>query len=324
VRVPSFVWPVALLLWLAFSASAGLAASSPDIVEKKLEFPWPIQWKVNNVIEVSLVAVALGPANSPDMASKGADDVHVTNPAFFPDRPYVIALQFQAKMPRTMSAVIGAQSGLGLVKDVSGNLEAPMELTPQGFVPFSGGPGVFDLRFHHSPSTEYWDLFPVPADQTEFLFEVMTPSGIILSGGSEKLSFRIIRTGDDFRIIDETLGPTAYCLKFKRSFSGHIGADSAVNWQLTRENTSLSGTEQYTRIGKTLWLQGTVDSLGNLEIKENYPENRETGIFKGSFSEQCQTITGFFSKPDGSRLLPFELRVDSCSRKSVQKDSEIQ
>jgi hypothetical protein len=58
----------------------------------------------------------------------------------------------------------------------------------------------------------------------------------------------------------------------------------------------------------TLWLRGGVDSLGNFVLEEHYPDNRITGIFKGQFSDGCQMMRGYFSKPDGSRLLPFEFR----------------
>jgi len=48
--------------------------------------------------------------------------------------------------------------------------------------------------------------------------------------------------------------------------------------------------------------------LGNFVLEERYPEDQITGILKGKFSDGCQVIQGYFSKPDGSRLQPFELR----------------
>jgi len=77
---------------------------------------------------------------------------------------------------------------------------------------------------------------------------------------------------------------------------------------LVGKNTTLSGTEQYQRIGKTLWLRGSIDSLGNFVLEERYPEDQITGSFKGKFSDGCQVMQGYFSKPDGSRLQSFELR----------------
>ena len=97
-------------------------------------------------------------------------------------------------------------------------------------------------------------------------------------------------------------------MTFERAFAGTMGADVSVKWQLTRHNATVSGTEQYARIGTTLWLQGTADSLGSVVMEERYPKDVITGIFKGTFAPGCRIISGFFSKPDGSRLQPFEFR----------------
>jgi hypothetical protein len=310
--------------------SSGLASGAPlsDILEKKLDFPQPVQWKVQG-IEISLIGVAWGPANSPEMISRSHEDVHVQKAEFYPDRPYVLGLNFRARVPNVMSTSISAAtSGLGLVKNVEGDIEAPMELTQSGFVPFSGSPGVYDIRFdHRSSTTEYWDFFPISADQKEFLFEVFSPgSNFRADQGNSKFSFKIIRKGDDFTIINTSPGAEASCLTFDRNFVGTVGADISVKLQLTRHNATVSGTEQYLRVGKTLRLQGTVDSLGNLMIEERYPEDVVTGIFKGQLSQGCRMITGFFSKPDGSRLQPFEFRevgatkqLDTGASDSVQQ-----
>lgn len=183
-----------------------------------------------------------------------------------------------------------------------------MELTQSGFVPFSGTPGVFDIRFNRSPTVEYWDLFPASPDQKEFLFEVFSCSNFMQSKGTSKLSFRIIRKDGDFTVINASRGPEQSCLTFNRHFAGTVGANVGVKLQLTRRDATVSGTEQYLRIGTTLWLQGTVDSLGNVVMEERYPKDVVTGIFKGTFSSGCRVISGLFSKPDGSRLQPFEFR----------------
>ena len=83
---------------------------------------------------------------------------------------------------------------------------------------------------------------------------------------------------------------------------------SNIRVQLAREGETLSGTEQYERIGETLWLQGSADSLDNFSIEERSPKDRVTGVFKGKFSQGCKVVSGYFSKPDGSWLQPFELR----------------
>jgi len=59
--------------------------------------------------------------------------------------------------------------------------------------------------------------------------------------------------------------------------------------------------------GKTLWFKGKVDSLGNFKLNEYYPENQLMGILDGKFSQDYRQMSGYFSKPDGSGLEPFEL-----------------
>jgi hypothetical protein len=306
-------------VFLGFFVSSGLASGAPvsEILTKKLDFPWPVQWKVGG-IEVSLIGVAWGRANSPDMIAKSREDFHVQKPEFYPDRPSVLALNFRAKVPNVVSTSISAaSSGLGRVKNVDGDIEAPMELTQLGFVPFSGSPGVFDIRFNRDSTTEYWDLFPSAPDQKEFLFEVISSGSNFVPGrGTSTLSFKIVRKDDDFIIINASPGAETSCLRFNKNYTGTAGADIGVKLQLTREGATVSGTEQYLRVGKTLWLQGTADSLGNLVLEERYPKDQETGIFKGHFSMGCQMISGFFSKPDGSRLQPFEFREAGAGNKS--------
>jgi hypothetical protein len=53
---------------------------------------------------------------------------------------------------------------------------------------------------------------------------------------------------------------------------------------------------------------GKIDSLGNFELKEFYPKDNVTGLLRGKFSLDYRVMTGYFSKPDGSRLEPFEFQ----------------
>lgn len=296
------------ILLLALTCHAW-SADEPKALEKKIEFPSPVQWKINAGIEVSLIGVAWGPANSPDMISRSREDIQVQKPEFYADRPYALALHFRAKLKGGFSTIIAASSGLGRVKNVDGDIEAPMELTPSGFVPYSDSPGVFDLRFDKSDTTEYWDLFPVSPDQKTFLFQVFGASGLRPSAKAPKLSFRVVLKDGEIVVIGATPDPGIACSNLKGDFSGTVGSGTRVKLQLKSENTKLAGTEQYERIGQTLWLKGASDGLGNFALEERYPEDTVTGIFKGKFSDVCQTMTGYFSKPDGSRLQPFEFHA---------------
>jgi hypothetical protein len=123
-----------------------------------------------------------------------------------------------------------------------------------------------------------------------------------------KISFQVVLRNGDIAIVNVSPQPRSTCLDLHSDFAGTVGAGTRVNVHLIEKDASLSGTEQYQRIGKILWLRGAVDSLGNFVLEEDYPENRITGIFKGQFSDGCQMMRGYFSKPDGSRLLPFEFR----------------
>jgi len=289
-----------------FAAARAHGQPASHFLEKTLAFPPPVQWKAGGA-EISLIGVAWGPADSSQMISKRREDIHVKKPEFYADRPYVLALGFRAKLPNVASVEMFMPSGLGLIRNADGDIAAPMELTAAGFVPFSGSPGTFDVHFNRSGSTEYWDLFPVSAEQKEFLFQVASVSGPMGPSGNAKLSFRIIRKDEDFVILNATPAAEA-CLNLGKDFVGTVGASSRVKLHLTLENETVSGTEQYVRIGTTLWLQGKADSLGNLVIEERYPKDKVTGIFKGKLSQDCRAITGFFSKPDGSQLQPFEFR----------------
>jgi len=258
------------------------------------------------------------------MLAKGREKRPGEQTQFFPDRSYVLALHFRATIPGALSTSMYSTSGLARVKNVNGEIEAPMELTPSGFVPFSGSPGVFDVRFEKSNLTEYWDLFPVAQDQSEFLFQVFPFSGTPPSSATPELSFRIVLKNGTIIVNGASPQPGTACFNLKKNFTGSIGSGSRVNLQLTAQNTALAGSEQYERIGKTLWLRGSSDTLGNFTLEERYPEDQVTGVFKGKFSESCQIMTGYFSKPDGSRLQPFEFReVGRPARQGKdQSDSE--
>ena len=177
-------------------------------------------------------------------------------------------------------------------------MELPRQLSASGLAPKD-----YDLHFEvGNVNTQYWDFFPVPADKREFLFEVHSPA-------QNGLYFRVILKDDDLTVINSTPQFPSACVHFERNFSGTIGADFFVRLQIKRDNAALSGTEQYAKIGKILFLSGAVDSLGYFTIEEKYPKNTATGILQGRFDASFQTMSGYFSKPDGSRLQPFDFHA---------------
>ncbi len=303
-RSRSSPWILVISLTVSMNAQSGPPQPSSKIVEKNLTFPSPVQWATNGA-EISLLHVAWGPANSPEMLSKGRQKMVREQAAFYPDRPYVLALGFSAKSVAAIPTTSYSTSGLVRVIDTDGDIEVPMVLTSEGFVSFSGSPGIYDVHFEQNLATEYWDLFPVAPDQKEFLFQV-SPGNTRAS--NSRLSFRIVLQGDDIAIVNVSPQKRISCMELSNDFAGTVGASAQVKVHLVGENASLSGTEQYQRIGKTLWLKGSIDGLDNFVLEERYPEDQITGILKGKFSDDCQVIHGYFSKPDGSRLQPFELR----------------
>lgn len=295
-------------------AVAGLAATSPKNLEKKFAFPPPVQWRVGRW-EVSVVGLAWGPANSPEMISRGHIERATNKPAFFPDRPYALAIQLRGFSPNTNSNSMYGGSGLVLIKDVSGDFQVPLVLSPSGFTRFSGSPGTMDLAFDHSNKTNVWDFFPVAAHQKAFLFQSFAFSPMRSGRGRPKVSFRVLIRNNELELVNLMPGSQNSCTDFTRNFSGTIGSDAASTFHLSLKGTKLSGTEQYTKVGKNLWLSGRVDSFGNLVLNEQYPKNHLTGVFKGTFSSGCQSMSGYFSKPDGSRLLPFDFQQSTTPAK---------
>jgi len=307
VRPRSSLWILILSWILTISLTPMQAQAQPpesaSIVETNLTFPSPVQWTSNST-EISLMHVAWGPANSPEMLSKGRQMMAREQPAFYPDRSYVLALGFSAKSLGVIPMNSYSSSGLARIRDTDGDIEFPMTLTHEGFVPFSGSPGVYDVHFDNNMTTEYWDLFPAAPNQEEFLFQVF-PGNV--RANNPRLSFKIELRGDDIAIIDVSPQLGTPCIELPNDFAGTVGATTHLKAHLVAKNAALSGTEQYQRVGKTLWLRGSIDSLGNFALEERYPEDQITGIFKGKFSDGCQVMQGYFSKPDGSRLQPFEL-----------------
>lgn len=258
---------------------------------------------------VSVTGVAWGPANSPAMISKGHKERSSREkPAFFPDRPYALAIKLQAYAPNTNSNTMWGGSGLVLIKDVSGDFQVPLVLMPEGFVHNIGSSGTMDLLFEHTNKTEVWDFFPVKPNKKEFLFQSFAFSPMQSSRGRPRASFRVLVRHDALAIMNALPGSQNACSDFTRTFSGTIGPGIKVNLRLVVQGATLTGTEQYSGIGKILWLTGKVDSFGNFVLREHYPKDHLTGIFNGTFSSGCQSMSGYLSKPDGFRLLPIQFQ----------------
>ena len=116
---------------------------------------------------------------------------------------------------------------------------------------------------------------------------------------------------------------TAACLWFfaavgaaqaERVFSGKLGNKYRIQMRLRREGGKLSGVYFYERMRQDLILHGEIDAPGNFTLREYDAGGAQTGIFKGKWRpsdcEGCgDFLSGNWSKPDGTRAMPFSLTV---------------
>ena len=120
IRSRSSLWLLVISLTVSVQAQSGPPEpSAAKIVETNLPFPSPVQWATNGA-EISLMHVARGPANSPEMLSKGRQKMVREQATFYPDRPYLLALGFRAKSMGAISAISYSTSGLVRVEDTDG------------------------------------------------------------------------------------------------------------------------------------------------------------------------------------------------------------
>jgi hypothetical protein len=247
------------LLGSTFSASA--QTKPAKVVEKTLPFPSPLEWRLrpdNRAAEISLIGLAWGPTSAREMISKERESHPNEESELLSDRPYVIALHFQAHIETPLLDMF-TRSGLVRVKDADGDTEWPWDLTSSGLVPKD-----YDIHFTKgSVTTEYWDFFPVTADQKEFLFNVHAPA--------ESISyFTVVLKDNDLVVANATPQTQSACLEFERSFAGTIGAKSVISIQIRRQGTALSGTGEYVD-GRTMRLAGGIDLLGRFVLQESEP-----------------------------------------------------
>jgi len=286
------------------------SAQAPDakqpVLEEKFPFPSPAQWKMAGSgfgdMEVSVIGLAWGPADSPPMISKASDLHGQTAPKFYPDRPYALGICLRAVVPKPTQPQSIMFSGLARIKNVKGSIEYPSVLTPSGFAGLFVSPGgVSDLPFSGSDTAEHWDFFPVSPEEKEFLLQVIPPMK------SSLLSFRV-RVKNNKLEIEKVSPDTEEQLQFTAHYAGTVGASTHLWFELSILGSDLSGVSPSGQQGKTLWFKGKVDSLGNFKLGEYHPENQLIGTLEGKFSQDHRQMSGYFAKADGSGLEPFALQ----------------
>jgi hypothetical protein len=85
----------------------------------------------------------------------------------------------------------------------------------------------------------------------------------------------------------------------------------SITMKLQQKGEALIGTYQYTKVGKDLAVQGTRRN-DSVTLKEFDEQERQTGLFQGRYAgkgTKTDSIVGVWSRPDGSKPLPFSLRA---------------
>jgi hypothetical protein len=82
--------------------------------------------------------------------------------------------------------------------------------------------------------------------------------------------------------------------------------------QLRREGPRLSGTYFYERVRQNIALRGEINGQDDFTLREYDARGTQTGVFKGkwqsSYCEGCEDyLSGNWSRPDGTHVLPFNL-----------------
>lgn len=95
-----------------------------------------------------------------------------------------------------------------------------------------------------------------------------------------------------------------------QTFRGTIGEGLGVRAELRREGEGLSGTYFYESVKTEIALRGRVDNQGEFTLEEFDPSGAPTGVFRGRWGADdtgAAELTGNWSRPDGSRSMPFTL-----------------
>src|SRR2546423_1813150 len=109
--------------------------------------------------------------------------------------------------------------------------------------------------------------------------------------------------------LQETVGGGAAPVGEKFNFRGLI-ASLKIEMTLVRDGERLTGTYLYPRVGKNIDLSGSIDSTGNVDLRETDETGKQSGVFKGKWKTNeagLIEIEGKWSRPDGSKETEFHL-----------------
>jgi len=109
-------------------------------------------------------------------------------------------------------------------------------------------------------------------------------------------------------------------------FRGTISGNLKIEMTLVRNGERLAGSYFYPKVGKEIALKGTIDSDGNLELKESDETGKGTGVFKGKWKPSVAEteldlaeIEGKWSRPDGSKQTAFTVTEQPITFSGAQR-----
>lgn len=118
-----------------------------------------------------------------------------------------------------------------------------------------------------------------------------------------------------------TTNSTTTIPDFTKSFEGTINGKYGIIMTLTKSTKNLNGTYRYKSQGSPIKISGTIDDNGNLTINEFNDKGNMTGIFKGQLSSN--NIIGQWTKPDGSKTMPFQFLNLQIAKQLLQRQNLI-
>lgn len=96
---------------------------------------------------------------------------------------------------------------------------------------------------------------------------------------------------------------------FSKSLKGSINS-SFLTMNLVKEDTVLSGTYYYDKIGMPLTITGSITADGNFKLTERDRNYVETGTFSGAFKNDS-VLEGNWTNSKTKKVLPFTLHVNT-------------
>lgn len=108
---------------------------------------------------------------------------------------------------------------------------------------------------------------------------------------------------------------------FTRSYEGSIGGKYGILMTLTKTGNTLTGTYSYKTVGVSIKLSGTTKADGSFTLNGYDEKGNACDLFKGKI--EGPSVTGTWSKPDGSKSLDFSVSESSNTEAQFQKEKAV-